>query len=210
MAHDKINIYYHMALFGNYEEVIKNTLNKIANSNLYIEAESINVGMLRKNHSISFDGRPKIKVVYESDNFEEFEYPTLSKLHEHAIAEDGYFLYIHTKGVSDTTGGVCSRDWRNYMEYFTIENWRTCTKLLEEYDTVGVNYKNDPYKHYSGNFWWAKSSYLRTLPKIKKTSRFDCEAWIGSGDINACSLHNSNLNHYHTPYPESCYKRSIN
>jgi len=195
-----------MALFGNYEEVVKNTINKIADSDLYIEADSINVCLLKKNYSIDLNKYSKIKIIYESSNFEEFEYPTLIRLYEHAIAEDGYFLYIHTKGVSDQTNGTCSSDWRNYMEYFTIEKWRTCIKLLEDYDAVGVNYKNEPYKHYSGNFWWSKSSYIKTLERPKKTNnRFEYEAWIASGNINPCSLHNSNINHYHNQYPRSLY-----
>ena len=50
-------------------------------------------------------------------------------------------------------------DWRYYMEYFLICKYKICLKELEEYDTVGVNYLN----HYSGNFWWSKGEYFKTL-----------------------------------------------
>ena len=61
--------------------------------------------------------------------------------------------------------------------YFLVKNFETCVNLLNIGDTVGVNAVNDGNLHhkidnenhclcYSGNFWWAKSSHIRKLPKI--------------------------------------------
>ncbi len=180
-----VHIYYHIALVGDNARIVNNTLGKIISSKLYEYSNSLNCLMYK--------------------NVTEFEYPTLNKLYEHAINEDAYFLYIHTKGAANPC--QFSDDWRNYMEYFTIENWQKCVDMLEKFDSVGVNFQYEPYKHYSGNYWWSKSSYLKTLEKPKKTSnRFEHEAWIASGNINPCSLHNSNINHYYQPYPKSKYE----
>ena len=185
-----IYIYYHIALIGDHARIVNNTVNKILSSKLYEAVNSINC------------------LVYK--DVTEFEYPTLNKLYEHSIVEDAYFLYIHTKGVNPDWAHINQEhlaDWRNLMEYFTIEKWKKCVESLEKYDTIGVNFGYKPYKHYSGNFWWSKSSYLRTLEKPKRTkNRFEHEAWIGTGNINPCLLHSSNVNHYYSLYPKSKYE----
>ena len=38
-----------------------------------------------------------------------------------------------------------------------------CIKLLDEYDTVGINKIVD--HHYSGNFWWTTGKYFLKLPE---------------------------------------------
>ena len=38
--------------------------------------------------------------------------------------------------------------------------------MLETYDAVGCSLSLYPKKHFSGNFWWSKSSYLRNLENI--------------------------------------------
>jgi hypothetical protein len=36
---------------------------------------------------------------------------------------------------------------------------------LETNDTVGVDLRDYPTLHYSGNFWWANALYINTLPE---------------------------------------------
>ena len=58
------------------------------------------------------------------------------------------------------------------MMYWLVTNHRLCIDMLNrDFYTVGLYFKNifKVYpKHYSGNFWWANSEYLKLLTPIKK------------------------------------------
>ena len=47
-----------------------------------------------------------------------------------------------------------------------IKQWEECIKGLEENDAAGGLYESSNPKHFSGNFWWVNSDYLKTLPKL--------------------------------------------
>ena len=51
------------------------------------------------------------------------------------------------------------------MEYYLIKNFKFCLEKLNDYDIVGVGYMTKIIgPHFSGNFWWSKGSYYKTLP----------------------------------------------
>ena len=79
-----------------------------------------------------------------------------------SLKEDFNVLYIHSKGVKHYGTNIekCVKDWVDMMIYYNIINYKICLNFLNDYDAVGVNLKliNCPC-HYSGNFWWSKSSY---------------------------------------------------
>jgi len=65
------------------------------------------------------------------------------------------------------------------MEYFLIEQGIYCLNNLEYVDAIGNNIINDcgdqkeicsvhpeHCYHFSGNFWWSKSSYIHKLPLL--------------------------------------------
>jgi hypothetical protein len=103
------------------------------------------------------------------------------------------------------------------MEHFCITRYKDCVKLLGEYDTVGVNLQSNPLWHYSGNFWWANSSYIKQLDRfdVSKSSnpsafseRWYCEFWLfDKMQAKACSLHQSNVDHYCSVYSKEQYER---
>lgn len=87
--------------------------------------------------------------------------------------EDFKLLYLHTKGVTSIdnhlkTGGAATfknyHYWRQFLNWGVIERWRDCVAALDTQDIAGVNYYREPTPHFSGNFWWANSSYIKTLP----------------------------------------------
>lgn len=105
-------------------------------------------------------------------------------------------------------------DSRALMQYHVIENHSACISSLRMFDVCGVNWKEDPWPHFSGNFWWARSEYVASLrafgdlpPPVRGWDlRHQCERWIGSGDkVRACSLHQSHVDHYHDNYPPDFY-----
>ena len=145
------------------------------------------------------------------DNNEHFdETITLNLLQEHAKNEDAYFLYFHSKGISATSRLKQSRNfrqyinyynWRKFMEWGCIENWKRCIDQLETYSCSSVNLCLWPTPHYSGGFWWTKSSYVNKLPNILESGwwldmiattslnawnsfRLKPEMWIGAAYNN--------------------------
>jgi hypothetical protein len=108
------------------------------------------------------------------------------------------------------------------MLYFLVEEYKNCISILDEkYDTVGCDYSIDldqrifngyhpypPPPHYSGNFWWANSNYLKTLPKlcIQPPERNAPEFWLFQNNPNFYNLHLSHMNiHIYKTYPRSAY-----
>jgi hypothetical protein len=71
------------------------------------------------------------------------------------------------------------------MEYFVIERWADCASLLDTHDTVGTEWREHPYKHYSGNWWWATAGYMQRLPDAQqymdqyRWDRFMPEMYMG-------------------------------
>jgi hypothetical protein len=150
----------------------------------------------------------KIRIINYSNNTQLFEKPTLNLMR----CFSGYhpntkILYLHTKGVSYSSEYAQISDWRNLLIFFLVERYRTCLKLLDEYDVVGSNYADDPHPHFSGNFWWSTGKYINTLPEITSNVRHDCEWWLfnNNPNIKKFVLYTSNVNHYMTPYPRAIY-----
>lgn len=92
-----------------------------------------------------------------------------------ACVDDFQMLYLHAKGVTAYTNHLARGDaqtlknyhlWRAFLNWGVIENYDSewFDDKLVEYDMIGVNYFNEPAPHFSGNFWWANSRYIKTLP----------------------------------------------
>lgn len=204
----KVYGFYHVCLINNWEEVVANQVSKIKNSRLFSITDEIYTVVLgeRKNLSLLADLSNNVEYY---DNISLFEFPTLEKIKDLSEKEDFYCWYIHTKGVGleESTMSFyhgatdfdhlksCVNDWREYMEYFIIDKFDSCLFLLsKDHDACGVNLVDDPSWHFSGNFWWAKSDYIKKLPDIDsldKEFRWNAELWIGMGDGRLKSLYNN-------------------
>lgn len=173
-----------------------------------------------------------IKFIHTSNRTDLWEYPTLELLKRNCEAADEEYniFYFHLKGLS-RLGDARVTDWRHFMEYFMIDQWRACVEKLENgYDLVGTNIIEQPWLHSSGNFWWSKSSYIKKLEPLvspelyawgtpsKLTGaildggnfRYDHEAWIGSGSPTWFEMASSPGKqtpgwHFDNNYPESEY-----
>lgn len=124
--------------------------------------------------------------------------------------QDGAVLYLHQKGITWDHPAVA--DHREMMEYFCIDQWRPAVEFLTGHDAVGCDLEPvDGYgpesQHFAGNFWWARTSYLKRLrPILKDAVKGMAEGWIASGQGRLGSLHQSRVNHYHDPYPPERYR----
>jgi len=203
----KVFVYIHVCCINNWEEVLSQLLDDIRKSGLYEKIEKIRCVILTMN---DIPGElfqdPKIEIAGVYQNLNVYEIATLHPLYDHAQVEDFYVLYLHTKGVThnNTNPGVV--DWVKYLSYFNIDQHEKCIQGLETHDTVGVNLVDVPCTHYSGNFWWSKSSHLRTLEKCVYTCYNSPEFWLTSKPGKFLNLNSSGVNHYLKRYPPSCYR----
>lgn len=124
------------------------------------------------------------------------EIPTMQNLRDHLNVMQGHnVLYFHTKGVS-YPGNQVWTNWRNCMEKVCVWNWKECVEALVGYDTVGAHWiTHEKYsssgvlkgqRYWGGNFWWATSDYLLTLPPLppdSREARYEAETWIGKSRI---------------------------
>ena len=198
-------IYFHIATIGKYQDIFDEIYSQIIESNLINQVGSINLCIVGQGDLI-IQENDKIKIYQDSDiSSGEFFTLDLLKTFSDSVEQNHKILYLHTKGVT-TPDNPCIDDWRKYMTYFNINQYEKCLYSLNQYDSCGVDLVNDPTLHYSGNIWWANSSYIKKLPtineiKFSKTPpilsiRHNAEFWIGMGNGNLKSLWNSNINVY--------------
>lgn len=96
------------------------------------------------------------------------------------LEQPSKILYCHTKGAANHRHD--QDNWRKEMTQGVVHHWQECVDLLNQYDAVGCRWRRSPWRHYSGTFWWATSSYLSTLSPISYVFRDDAESWIGQSD----------------------------
>ena len=219
MTKNKKVIYFHVATIGKYQEIFDEIYSEILNSGLINEIISLNICIVGEGNLII---KPNLKVkVYRNSFIDSGEFFTLELLKTFVeSAEENYkILYVHTKGVT-TPNNQCIVDWRKYMTYFNVNQYEKCFNVLDTCDSCGVDLVTEPVVHYSGNFWWSNSSYIKKLPSIREIKfpknppilsiRHNCEFWIGMGNGNLKSLWNSNIivyeRHLHR-YEMSNYKK---
>ena len=211
----QINGFMHVATMGNWRDVVDEQFALIKSSGLSDASEMIYVGL-------AGDGEltlPKgFSLLCQSPRLDIFEYETLSHIWKHSHNNDGLAWYIHTKGVSKTAEEwdrnkqlyrdilrieslemlqKHEQEWRRYMQHFVLKSHRRCVEALQECDVVGASWRETPCPHFSGNFWWARTSYLRGLCEPHELSstanvfgdgRGGAEFWLGSGSPRAKSL----------------------
>ena len=198
-------IYFHIATIGKYQDIFDEIYSQIIESNLINQVGSINLCIVGQG-DLMIQENDKIKIYQDSDiSSGEFFTLDLLKTFSDSVEKNHKILYLHTKGVT-TPDNSCIEDWRKYMTFFNINQYEKCLYSLNQYDSCGVDLVNDPTLHYSGNIWWANSSYIKELPTINEIKfpktppilsiRHNAEFWIGMGNGNLNSLWNSNINVY--------------
>jgi len=97
---------------------------------------------------------------------QEFEFPTLQILHDHAISADPDELicYIHTKGAS-LIDNPKSKAWREGLIKKVILDWESCVDKLQTFDAIGPPPRGRASCYFRGNFWWAKAGFIAKQPR---------------------------------------------
>lgn len=207
---NKTAVFIHVATVNNYQQLFDELFDEIKKSRLMMACESINVCIVGSK-KLNIIESPAINVYYDPDgayshelSYTKGEFFTLGKLEEYAnsFPENRKILYCHLRGVTSPNNEHITT-WRNYLIHHNVKKFEKALIALDTYDACGVDliererWPHAP--HFSGNFWWSNSDYIKELPKISEISRPDskkiltlrhnAEFWIGMGDGNLKSLH---------------------
>ena len=199
----QILIFCHNYIAHNWYEIVNEQLELLVNSGLYHNANQIHYGCYAEDKFqlykfidlvSKYDTSNKIKIhIHPINDGERQTMILMQDVCKNYL--DAYVLYYHTKGITSLQNHKDTQieysdveSWRICLEYFNIECWRDCVGDLTKHeglDVCGALYvgeSGNPWKHfYSGNFWWANSSHLNTLPDMKeRDNRMGCELWVGS------------------------------
>lgn len=198
---------------NNYQVILDDIVSKI-NAGLINHVDKVFLCYVGKEPAVNYGD--KYENLHLSKHMNEYEFPTLNHLRSYCLDNSCKVLYLHTKGVS-TPNNQCIEDWRNYMLYFTVEGFKKCLIMLDDYDTCGVDLRGEPVLHYSGNFWWANSNHISSLPLPKQlpvvlTERHKAEFWACSSGDKHYSLWDcgikSNERHLHR-YTKEMYRNEF-
>lgn len=164
--------------------------------------------------------RDNVTVINYSNRTDLYENTTIKLLHFYStINPNDKILYLHTKGIGYNEKhpfyrGVC--DWIDFMLYNLVNHYDECVQMLDYVDTVGCNYRPnntrfnlDNPDHYSGNFWWANASYIKTIDIFAMNDKYDAEWFIFRKQPLFVNIASSHEHHYELPYPREMYKDMV-
>lgn len=199
--------YIHVCQKGEWERSYDLLMNCIKKYGLYENVQEIRVGVVNEKGKLIKNDRfndPKINIIYIGKE-EEYERPTLLHMRKSSIKEDVFYFYLHTKGISHyhTIYEKPVLNWIKDMLYWNIELWKKAVSILEKKNTYGCNFNG---RHYSGNFWWATSKHIQTLPSKILAYYIAPEDWIHSKLSNIYCVHNC-IPNFKLPYPKKLYTR---
>ena len=152
-----------------------------------------------------------IKILGVTADESNYEGETLARLHAACSERTDLeaVCYVHTKGIRHFPGAApdtmrAVNTWRHFLEWGSIDRWRDAVTHLQTVDAVGVNFRDSPWPHFSGNFWWARARYIRGLVQpirgqIKTTrdidthdektdERINYEKWLGMNNPKVFSF----------------------
>lgn len=208
-----VHIYYHIYAIDGVEPIVDEQISLIQKHFDFPYILNVGVSLAEENKSIYhlLSRFKNIRDVRAKGN----EFVTLELIQKDSdkFADSDYILYIHTKGASKLDNSNVT-SWRHAMNYFNIEKTRNVFKLFEktDFNTYGVLLGNaGKWRIYSGNFWWMKASYAKTIniDNVKR-NRFSAETdYIQNGtNWNPYSPYNSEgINHYQTLFKREEYAK---
>jgi hypothetical protein len=188
---DKLKVYVHVAVMDTWIEILHEMIGDMKISQLFYAADVTLVAI-----GSDIDPIEGCRVINTGLPLHSYEFPTLELLYNE-LEPNTAVMYCHLKGVSQP-GNLSHRYWRRELCDFCLLNWRERIAHLHDRWTSGprltgggAGWGNEfvwAHKHYSGNFWWARSEYLQMLPRPSTflnsyTSRYSAESWIGQHAI---------------------------
>ena len=186
-----IDIVYHSYCINDFSSTLMRKIKKLRVSGLFDACENFYIvtSKAQDRHMDFFEdvksSSNKIKIIHLEDTPIGNECDTFNWMRRNfEEIEDRAIFYSHSKGVSYTDPNTRNKieNWVRYLDLYNIKHWQTHVRNLNSYDTSGCFMIQDP-PHYSGNFWWTKSSHLRKLPLLDNNNTPYLnrgEFWLGS------------------------------
>lgn len=179
----KLTHFYHVFADGDWQQPAEEHLDALIASELIDNLDDIFIGIVGVETN-----RDRVKrevpgvVVAEAETG--WEQVTLNAVHEFAQTDAGAIFYAHTKGAWSRS--ELARQWRVSMTHDTVTRWQECVRALSMFQVAGPywlkSYEPEHLNHhhfFAGNFWWARSDYVRSLDPVGVENRYQAEGWIG-------------------------------
>ena len=162
---------YFICCINNYLEVVKEQIN-ILNKGLLDITTKIIIFITKYNKDDCseldkiLNNYDKFILVQSQENL--YEKYAINNYKQYITEKKYYLYYFHTKGLKNINDPLLNvfSSRRQILNYYTLLQYKINIKLLKKYDAIGCSLHLYPKKHFSGNFWWSKSSYLKTLENI--------------------------------------------
>ncbi len=167
----KTAVFYHVCLVNDFKFLVQDQFLKLFVSGLYEKCDSVVIGAVYYRDD-DFFWLKRLFIKYEKIKLVGFKNGELAEKHTMMLIsqfcdhQEAFICYFHSKGLYHQSYN--SSLWRMIMDYHVLFQWEQCVaKLKEGYDTAGILYCEDTFlghwPHYSGTYWWATSSHIRTL-----------------------------------------------
>lgn len=178
---------FHVALFPDWKSISQSVCRRLQASGLLARTSKVLVGIVgdrSEDVSSLVDMLGPRAEIRRFGPLSLYEFPTLEWLYDEAEEDDYACWYMHTKGVSSMSDDASEH--RLAMEAVVADNHSECLSLLETYDACGTDWWTTRFgldkPHFAGNFWWANSVHLRSLPPpstLDVRDRYQAEFWVG-------------------------------
>jgi len=184
--------FYHVFADGLWQQPAVEHVKRLANSGLLRQLDGMYVGVVGSPGARA-EVRHRLPGVIVAEADEGWEQVTLEALRTFVEDFDGHVFYAHTKGAWSQT--ALAERWRRAMTEETVGAWEKCVRALDRAEAAGPFWLRSPepehvlHDHFfAGNFWWARSEYLRKLGPVRVSSRFDAVGWVGLGGPSVVNM----------------------
>jgi hypothetical protein len=212
-------VFYHAFLWGEWKLLVQSQMLRLHTSGILDKMSMMTIGVSAFEDSDfhwirdlwkKFSNVEVVRTPHDMMPREERATLLLLKEWCDSSKQDVPVLYFHTKGLTRT--GYNVELWRMYMEHYNIDKWKHAVSAMNNgWDTYGVNLRDDTeelfgkkYLHYSGNFWWARSFYIKELSSdmLTGSNRWEGEFWIGSNGTKEkmFNMFESEVDHYESEF----------
>jgi hypothetical protein len=199
IPHNVVAFYNIYAQGPHFHGIVLNQVNTIRGGGLLAKLDRIyytTSGLSGADYKI--DNEKYVHLTHFGEHGEEIQ--TISLLYQYCHSNPhSKVLYFHNKGSFHFT--YSNAKFCSILNCYVLNP--NCIPALDEHDTCGWRISPTPHIHYSGNFWWARCSYINTLvdplslttnetfAEISKPfqkclgtdGRFFAESWIGTGPV---------------------------
>lgn len=187
--------FIHLAAVNHWQAILRSQIEKCQRSGLWDRTRVIYLGIVGAGTEILKELEPlpeKISVLFCDPDITRYEFPTLAALQQECDSDElKYVWYVHSKGVVNQFEG--QQAWRSRMEGFVLIHFELAVgKLAEGYYAAGADATPDARWNIAGNFWWARSDHIKTLPRVSSlnwANRWAAEGWICTQGLTGLYLH---------------------